>query len=104
MTEGQLHIIAMVCARSGVSLAALLETSRGAKPIADARAVAMYLCNVALNRSLTKVGQIFGRDRTTVAHASARIEDMREELLELDVFCSDIEKLCAENYAFEVAA
>jgi chromosomal replication initiation ATPase DnaA len=49
----------------------------------------MYLMHVALGRSLTDVGRMFGRDRTTVSHACARIEDMRE----LPRFDADVTRL-----------
>ena len=38
----------------------------------------MYLSHVLLELNLTQVGRYFGRDRTTVAHACALIEDARE--------------------------
>lgn len=53
--------------------------TRGRAPIAFARQIAMYLSHVACGQSLTDVGRIFARDRTTVAHACARIEDMRDD-------------------------
>lgn len=40
--------------------------------------LAMYLVHVVLSRSYSEIGDFFGRDRTTVAHACARIEDMRD--------------------------
>lgn len=52
--------------------------TRGRRPIAEARQVAMYLAHVALGLSLTDVGRLFERDRTTVAHACKKIEDRRE--------------------------
>jgi hypothetical protein len=39
----------------------------------------MYLCHVLLGLNLTEVGHYFGRDRTTVSHACAQIEDARED-------------------------
>ncbi len=46
---------------------------------AFARQVAMYLAHVAWGLSLTEVGQVFARDRTTVAHACGRVEDLRDD-------------------------
>ena len=57
----------------------LQTTTRGRKGVAQARQVAMYLAHVGLGCSLTQVGRVFGRDRTTVAHACAVIEDRRDE-------------------------
>ena len=53
--------------------------TRGRARIAFARQIAMYLSHVACGQSLTDVGRIFARDRTTVAHACARIEDLRDD-------------------------
>lgn len=47
--------------------------------VAFARQVAMYLAHVAGGISQREVGRIFARDRTTVAHACARVEDMRDD-------------------------
>jgi chromosomal replication initiation ATPase DnaA len=41
--------------------------------------MAMYLAHIMLGLSLTEVGDRFGRDRTTVAHACARVEDGRDD-------------------------
>ena len=57
----------------------LVSISRGPQRVAFARQVAMYLSHVACRRSLTDVGRIFARDRTTVAHACGVIEDMRDD-------------------------
>jgi chromosomal replication initiation ATPase DnaA len=39
----------------------------------------MYLAHVACGLSLTEVGRLFARDRTTVAHACGLIEDRRDD-------------------------
>ncbi|MEQ1711536.1 MAG: helix-turn-helix domain-containing protein [Hyphomicrobium sp.] len=77
----------------GVDAAAIDAETRGRAEVALARQVAMYLAHVACGISLTDVGRMFSRDRTTVAHACAVIEDRRDdqmfdraiELLELVV-------------------
>lgn len=66
-------------AAARISLAGLRSASRGRKPIALARQTAMYLSHVAFGLSLTRVGICFGRDRTTVRHACALIEDRRDD-------------------------
>lgn len=48
-------------------------------PIARARQLAMYLSHVVLGRTLSEIGEVFGRDRTTVSYACAVIEDMRDD-------------------------
>ena len=62
-----------------IPLVGLRAASRGRKPIALARQTAMYLSHVAFGLSLTRVGICFGRDRTTVRHACALIEDRRDD-------------------------
>lgn len=53
--------------------------SRRAAHVAEARQIGMYLAHTVLRRSMTRVGHVFGRDRTTVRHACNRIEDLRDE-------------------------
>jgi len=53
--------------------------NRGVARTAQARQVAMYLAHVAWPITLTDVGRMFGRDRTTVAHACAVVEDERDD-------------------------
>lgn len=57
----------------------LETTTRGVARAALARQIAMYLAHVSFEMSLAKVADAFGRDRSTVAHACHRIEDLREE-------------------------
>lgn len=53
--------------------------SRGPAEIAFARQVAMYLSHVAGGLTLTEVGRIFSRDRTTVSYACLTVEDRRDD-------------------------
>ena len=39
----------------------------------------MYLAHVGLGLSYTDAGRLFGRDRTTVAHACRLVEERRED-------------------------
>jgi len=57
---------------------ALRSRGRSAR-IALARQMAMYLAHVAFRLSFTQVGELFGRDRTTVAHGCGVIEDLRDD-------------------------
>lgn len=54
------------------------RTRRSART-AFARQVAMYLAHVTCGLTLTHVGKLFERDRTTVAHACNTIEDRRDD-------------------------
>ncbi|WP_377846441.1 helix-turn-helix domain-containing protein [Bosea sp. UC22_33] len=70
---------AAIVAAIRIPLTGLRAASRGRKSIALARQTAMYLAHVAFGLSLTRVGICFGRDRTTVRHACALIEDRRDD-------------------------
>ena len=63
----------------GVALQDLDAATRGRAPIAFARQVAMYLCHVAYEMSLSQIAMAFQRDRTTVSHACHLIEDRRDD-------------------------
>lgn len=62
----------------GVDAECLWTGTRGVRGIAEARQVAMYLAHVCCRMSLTEVGAMFCRDRTTVAHACLRVEYRRD--------------------------
>lgn len=72
-------LIRFVAAARGVPTALLLGPKRGEAEVALARQLAMYLMHVVLGRIYLDVGRFFGRDRTTVSHACAVIEDMRDD-------------------------
>jgi hypothetical protein len=63
----------------GIEGKALWRGTRGVRDIAEARQVAMYLAHVCCRMSLTEVGAMFGRDRTTVAHACLKVEYRRDD-------------------------
>lgn len=69
---------AAVCAAARLAPGHLDQPSRGNREIAFARQIAMYLAHVGFGLSLTDVGRCFGRDRTTVRHACAIVEDVRD--------------------------
>jgi chromosomal replication initiation ATPase DnaA len=65
----------------GIAGKDLRRSTRGRANVALARQVAMYLAHVGCGMSLTETGRLFGRDRTTVAHACGVIEDRRDDPL-----------------------
>lgn len=62
-----------------VSVSELEATTRRSPAVALARQTAMYLAHVCAGLSLRTVGQLFSRDRTTVAHGCAAVEDRRDD-------------------------
>ena len=56
------------------------------------RQITMYLANTALSLSLTAIGEALGRDRTTVGHACAVVEDRRDDAA-YDAFVAAAERL-----------
>lgn len=62
-----------------VELSALAKPTRGRKREALARQAAMYLAHIACGLNLKETGQLFSRDRTTVAYACEVIEDRRDD-------------------------
>jgi ATPase involved in DNA replication initiation len=81
--------IRLVAREKRVSHRMLTHPARCRAGTARARQLAMYLSHVVLGRTLTEVGEAFGRDRTTVSHACALIEDMRDD----PAFDSELERL-----------
>ena len=69
----------LVSAALGIGLPELRANRRGRAAVAFARQTAMYLAHVHFGLTLSQVGRNFGRDRTTVAHACARVEDSRDD-------------------------
>ncbi|MBL8564798.1 MAG: chromosomal replication initiator DnaA [Hyphomicrobiaceae bacterium] len=63
----------------GINNCDLRRATRGRAHVARARQVGMYLAHVACGKSLTDVGRLFARDRTTVSHACSVIEDGRDD-------------------------
>lgn len=57
----------------------LSAPTRSGARVARARQVAMYLAHVGLGLSYTDAGRLFGRDRTTAAHACRQIEEQRDD-------------------------
>jgi len=63
----------------GVSAGEIGTQQRGSPPVAFARQVAMYIAHVEVGLTLSDTGRMFGRDRTTAAHACRLVEDRRDD-------------------------
>ena len=70
---------AIVAAMAGLSVNVLVGRHRSTAPVATARQIAMYLAHVGLGLPQAGVAQAFLRDRSTVAYACRRIEDLRDD-------------------------
>ncbi|PLX40314.1 MAG: chromosomal replication initiator DnaA [Hyphomicrobiales bacterium] len=75
----QRHIEKSVSHAFRVPETELRARTRRRAQTAFARQVAMYLAHVGCGLSYSEVGRLFGRDRTTAAHACKLIEDRRDD-------------------------
>ncbi len=82
-----------------VTRKALLAPTRQQAHVALARQVAMYLLHVCGGVTLRETGRCFGRDRTTVAHACARVEDRRDDPL-FDLALDHLERALRGLFSF----
>lgn len=85
------RVLETVAKARGLRIGALCGSGRSAE-VALGRHIAMYLMHVELGRKYAEVGRMFGRDRTTVSHACALVEDLREDAR----FDTEIEALEAQ--------
>lgn len=88
------QLLELVASEHKLPVQMLLHASRCRADIAAVRQLAMYLTHVLLGRTFTQVGASFGRDRTTVSHACALIEDKRDDP-RFDAAVCRLEKMAA---------
>jgi len=88
-------LAAAVAATFAVPLEEVLAPTRGSPQAAFARQTAMYLAHVVLGRSVSEIGVLFGRDRTTAAYACRMIEERRDDPA-IDAVVQSLEELCGE--------
>lgn len=79
-------------------VSSLRSHNRGRAEIAFARQVAIYVAHVQLGLTLTEAARMFGRDRTTAAHACHTVEDRRDNRL-IDQKLEAIER-SLQNWVF----
>jgi|ERR1700749_1412855 len=93
--------LALVAHIYGVETKTLRLATRGNPRAALARQVAMYLCHVVHHMRISLIGDAFGRNRSTAAHAVKHIEEMRDDpdvdrvLLQLEVMLRKSERNAA---------
>jgi hypothetical protein len=73
----------------------IIKDERRSAQVAFARQVAAYLSHIAYEWSLSRVASVFGRDRSTMAHACHMIEDRREEP-QFDLWINALETMLRE--------
>jgi hypothetical protein len=71
--------VAAAAAARGVDCAAIRSPRRERAKIAAARQLALYLHHVVFGASLSACGHALARDRASVRHACAAIEDRRDD-------------------------
>ncbi len=85
-------IIEIVCKFYGIKKEEILAKKR-TKTIAEARQVAMYLISEYINIPLEAIGNIFGKDHSTVIYAKSKIiEDMKASK-KLEVQIQDMKQM-----------
>ncbi|HVZ28819.1 MAG TPA: helix-turn-helix domain-containing protein [Asticcacaulis sp.] len=72
-------IMDLVALATGVPAGHLRSPTRNHARAARARQIAMYLAYVGYAWPLKRVGQAFGRDRTTAGYACRLVEDLRDD-------------------------
>ena len=72
-------VAAMVASAFSICPRSIRDAHRGRARVAFARQVAIYLSHTRLGFSYAAAGSVFGRDRTTAAHACRTVEDKRED-------------------------
>ena len=85
-------IIEIVCKFYGVKKEDILSTKRP-KLIAEARQVAMYLITEYINIPLDAIGNIFGKDHSTVIYAKNKILDSMKTSKKLEVAINDMKHM-----------
>ncbi len=86
-------IISRVATDFDVSSGDIVCGTRGSQKAAFARQVAMYLAHVGFGFGFAAIGECFGRDRTTVAHACRVVEDRRDDIW-FDCRMAALERAC----------
>ncbi len=84
-------LVSLVGSALAVDGERLCGAGRGTAREAHARQVAVYIAHIALGLSYTEAGRLFGRDRTTAAHACRRVEEQRESE-RIDQFVDRLER------------
>ena len=96
---GEADIIEQAVLRAfSLKISSLRSHNRGRAEIAFARQVAIYVAHVQLGLTLTEAARMFGRDRTTAAHACRTVEDRRDDRL-IDLKLEAIEH-SIQNWVF----
>jgi len=72
------EIVEAVCRYYQLTKEDIAGSSR-VKAVAMARQIAMYLCREMTDLSLPKIGELFGRDHTTVMYAQKKVAEMMKE-------------------------
>lgn len=72
-------VLSFVHMAHGVRPTYLIGPSRGSRHLSNARQIFQYLTHVSFGQSYSELAAISRRDRTSIAHACHKIEDMRDD-------------------------
>lgn len=72
-------VLSFVHLAHGVHPSYLIGPSRGSHKLSEARQVFQYLSHISFGHSYSELALVSRRDRTSIAHACHKIEDMRDD-------------------------
>ncbi|MEM9838919.1 MAG: helix-turn-helix domain-containing protein [Pseudomonadota bacterium] len=91
-------VIGVTARAFGVPRECFLLKRRSTADVAFARQVAMYLLHIVFGGTYKEAGELFGRERTTVAYACSLVEDERDDAdldRKLDLLEESLDRLWA---------
>ncbi|MEO1399349.1 MAG: helix-turn-helix domain-containing protein [Pseudomonadota bacterium] len=91
-------VIGVTARAFNVPKESLLLRRRSTADVAFARQVAMYLLHIVFGGTYKEAGDLFGRERTTVAYACSLVEDERDDAdldRKLDLLEESLDRLWA---------
>ena len=90
------RIVDCVCKYYNVKKEDLLGKKKN-KEIVEPRQICMYVICTMLEMSLLSIGQLFGRDHTTVIHARDKVTTMIEENQRAKIAVNDIKAMATKS-------
>lgn len=74
-------VMAAVSLEFGILGVEIHSPTKGSSRASFARQICMYLTHIVFEINFSRVGRVFGRDRSTVSHACRVVEEYRDDPL-----------------------